>query len=138
MIRRKWKNGIELGGKFHGGVPPLLTPSVIAARYVLLILGACHTSFLCGDCLGRSTRGGGGINDENNAFPCFILFHFTPGFPPLGGTRTVYHFEGWKNGRKGGERCVTGVETYLTIMTLSTYGTRKEEKKGSTFRDACQ
>lgn len=40
-------------------------------------------------------------------------------------------FEGWKNGRKGGERCVTGVETYLTIMTLSTYGTRKEEKKES-------
>jgi len=56
---------------------PLPPPSVITARYVLLI-PRLATSFVW-RLLGEIDEWRGGIN-EDNAFPCFILFHLTPGF----------------------------------------------------------
>ena len=119
-----------MGREVPWRVPPSPPLSVITARYVLLIPGLA-TSFVW-RLLGEIDEWRGGINDENNAFPCFILFHLTPGFLHWAVSALSIIFEGWRNGRKGGERGVTGVERYLTIMTLSTYGTKKNETNSGT------
>jgi len=98
----------RIGREVPWGVPPLLpAPSVITAQYVLLILGACHTSFLRGDCLGRSTCGGGELMMKIMLF--HVLFYSTllRGFLHWAVPALSIIFEGWKNGRKGGrgKRC---------------------------------